>query len=380
MRKKAALLFVMIITAALSAGCWNYRGLDEMSIVAGIAIDRDQETGGYKMTFEIVDMTGNVKEEGIKPMILESTGDTIFDAVRESKRRIVNKIYFGHMETVILSEEIARNVDLGDLMDFFMRDAEVRETLAIVISQEPCASDLLNIEGIGHPLVSFEIEKIIMEDYKVTASTPYKQMYNIHETLHAEGIEVVLPAFRNGDNSTGPVTQANGTAVYKGERLIGFLTPEQSKYFLFVIGKIEGGVLTFSSKGQEKPDATLEISKNTTKKSFDYKDGQLTVKLKIETDTYLNEADAPVDSLDEARIKEMEELASQKLMRGVAQTIDTVRTEFNSDIFGFGDMIHKNDAKLWNKLKNDWDTLFPALEVKIECKVNIVNTAHIKKQ
>lgn len=380
MRKKAYLIIYIMLTVSLLAGCWNYRGLDEMSIVAGLAIDRDEDTGGYRITFEIVDTTGNVKQEGVKPMLLESTGDTLFDAAREAKRRIVNKIYFGHMETVILSEEIARNVDLGDIVDFLTRDGEIRETLAIVISQENCACDLLTIEGIGHPLVSYEIEKIVMADNKITSSTPYSQLYKIHEDLHAEGLELVLPAFHNADNHGKPVTEANGAAVYKGEKLIGFLTPAQTKYYLFIMGKVEGGVLTCSSTGQGKDNATLEINTSTTHRSFEYKDGKLAVVLKVETNTYLNEADTPIDSLDETAIGNLEKKASEKLVRGIADTISAVQTQYNSDIFGFGDMIHKENFKLWNKLKDQWDVLFPQLEVKIECKVNIVNTARVKEQ
>lgn len=380
MRKKAMVIMLIMLVASLLGGCWNYRGLDQMSIVAGLAIDRNESTGGYKITFEIVDMTGNVKQQGVQSMILESTGETLFDAVRQAKRRIVNKVYFGHMETVVISEEIARNVDIGDIIDFFMRDAEVRETLSIVVSQEANAHDLIAIEGIGHPLLSFEIKKIIREDNKVTSSTPFIQLYNIHETLHEEGLEVVLPVFHNTDNHGKPVTEANGTAIFKSEKLIGFLTPEQSKWFLFIMGNVEGGVLTFSSTGQGQADTTLEISKNTTQRSFEYKDGQLMIVLKVETDTYLDEADTPLDSLDEIRIGELERLASEKLMQGLADTIDTVQAQYNSDIFGFGSLVHKKDMKLWNTLKDQWDELFPVLEVRIECKVNIVNTASVKEQ
>ncbi len=379
MRIKSAAMALMLLAVSITAGCWNYRGLDEMSIVAGMAIDWDEATDEYSVTFEIVDMTGNVKEEGLDSMLLMANGKTLFDAARQSKRRIVSKIYFGHLETIILSEEVARSVDLDDLMDFFLRDAEVRETLAIVVSQEPKACDLLRIEGIGHPMVSFEMEKIIMEDYKVTASTPFVQLYDVHEKLHSEGVEVVLPAFHNADNDGQLVTEANGTAVFKEERLSGFLTPDQTKYYLFVMNEVKGGVLTFSSSGQRRDDTTLEISKSTTKRSFENTDGQMTVKIKIETDTYLNEADVPIDSLDKEQIDMLQRLAAENLMHNVADTIAYVRTQYNSDIFGFGSMIHKKDPKLWNSLKSQWDTLFPALEVRVECKVNIVNTAQIKK-
>jgi spore germination protein KC len=46
---------LIIITAALLGGCWNYRGLDDMSIASGLAIDRDTASGLYHLSFEYVD-------------------------------------------------------------------------------------------------------------------------------------------------------------------------------------------------------------------------------------------------------------------------------------------------------------------------------------
>ncbi len=380
MKKKILSALAILLIPVLLAGCWNYRSLDQISIVAGMALDRDEETGDYRITFEIVDTTKNVKQEGVKAMVLESHGETIFEAVRDAKRRISNKIYFGQMETVIISEEIARTVDIGDLLDFFMRDAEVRETIVITVSREQCACDLITIEGIGHPLVSYEMEKIIMEDNKITSSIPFTQLYNINEILDDEGQELVLPAFHNADNHGKIATETDGAAVYKGQRLIGFLTPEQTKYFLFVVNKVQGGVLTCASTGEGPADTTLEISKSVTKRSFALQDGRLVMKLSIETDAYLNEANTPIDSLDEASIDAIRLQAASKLMRGISDMIATVQSQFNSDIFGFGNLIYKHDPKLWAQFKDQWDSLFPDLEVSIECKVNIVNTSSMRER
>ncbi len=194
MRKTTMLIAMVFMAAALLTGCWNYRGLNEMAITAGVAVDRDPKTGLYHMSLEIIDLSGPVKEQGIKAKLIESYGVTLFDAVRNTKKRTVNKVYFGHMELVIFSDEVARSMDMSSLIDFFLRDAECRETMCVAISQEPAAKDLLSIEGIGQPVVAFEIRKIIQEDNKVTSSTPVIEMYEIYNTLNAQGIELALPA------------------------------------------------------------------------------------------------------------------------------------------------------------------------------------------
>lgn len=379
MRKTTMLIAMVFMAAALLTGCWNYRGLNEMAITAGVAVDRDPKTGLYHMSLEIIDLSGPVKEQGIKAKLIESYGVTLFDAVRNTKKRTVNKVYFGHMELVIFSDEVARSMDMSSLIDFFLRDAECRETMCVAISQEPAAKDLLSIEGIGQPVVAFEIRKIIQEDNKVTSSTPVIEMYEIYNTLNAQGIELALPALHNTINDGEPTSEANGTAVFKNQRLVGYLSPEETKYFLFATNKVEGGVITCASTGEGPEDTTLEISKNKGTMSFDYKDGQISVTVETETDTYLNEIDQPMDALDLASIKMVENSASQKVMRGISDVIEHVRTAYNADIFGFGNMIYKNDQKLWQQLADKWDEVFPALTVNVKCKVNIVNAASFKQ-
>ncbi len=167
--------------------------------------------------------------------------------------------------------------------------------------------------------------------------------------------------------------------MFKNQRLVGYLSPEETKYFLFATNKVEGGVITCASTGEGPEDTTLEISKNKGTMSFDYKDGQISVTVETETDTYLNEIDQPMDALDLASIKMVENSASQKVMRGISDVIEHVRTAYNADIFGFGNMIYKNDQKLWQQLADKWDEVFPALTVNVKCKVNIVNAASFKQ-
>ena len=341
MKKRAVVAVLIMISAALMGGCWNYRGLNEMSITTGVAIDRDPGSDLYHLSFEYVDLSGPVKEQGIKAGLIESYGTTLFDAVRNVKKRIVNKVYLGHMELVILGNEVARSIDISSLIDLFLRDAECRETMCVAVSREPTARDLLSIEGIGQPMVAYEIHKIIEEDQEITSSTAFEQIYQIYDILNSEGIELTLPAFHNTINDGEPASEADGIAVFKGERLAGYLTPEESKYFLFATDKVEGGVITCSSTGEGPEDTTLEISENHTKVSFRYRDGQLTMKVETETKAYLNEIDEPSDALDPSQIEMVEASAARKVMQGIAGVIQRVRTDYGSDIFGFGNTIYK---------------------------------------
>lgn len=379
MVKKCVCLILALLLALPTAGCWSYRGLDEMTIVAGVAIDKDTETGSYLVSFEFVDLSGSAKDKGPVGSIIESEGRTIFEAVRNAKKKVRNKLYFGHTQMLIVSQDVAREEDIGRIMDWFMRDGEVRETIYMAVSQEQTAQDILNSEGIDQAILSIKLQKILETDNKITLSTLETELYNAFETINTPGKDLALAALRNVQNSGETTCEANGIAVFKDRRLVGFLTPEESRYYLFCMDSVKGGVLTFSSTGDGGDDVTLEISESKTKRSVEEQDGRASVRVEVKAHVYLDELMTPNVELDEEKIMEMEELASERLRKEIAGVIEKVQSEYGADIFGFGDLIYKTNFRLWEQLKYSWDSMFRTLEVKVETDVHIINTAALSR-
>ncbi len=369
----------LLLVVILCGGCWNYRGLNEMTIVSGFAIDRGQGSNLFKVSFQVVDLYGNVKVEGINGKLLEAQGKTLFDACRNAKQYIVGKLYFGHMQLVVLSDDLVRHMDLLSIINLQMKDAETRETLKLVISAGDTAKEILNHETLVGSTAAFDVSEYIEADNRATASTSYKQLYEVYSTLKSEGIDLTLPAVINVDNNGEYIAKLCGTAVFKGERLVGYLSPEESKYFLFAVGEIEGGLINFPADGQGRDDITLEIHENKTKRSFAIEDGKLVIKVETKTDVYLAECGVPINPMDKQQIAALEQTAAQTLADRMAAVIKKVQSEYGADIFGFGNMIYKKDNPLWNTIKSDWDTMFPELNVVVKAKINIVNSAYIKE-
>lgn len=59
-RARVRRLAVMLcsLTVFTLSGCWNYREVDKLTTVAGIAIDKGVEDGQIKLTVEVVDGSG----------------------------------------------------------------------------------------------------------------------------------------------------------------------------------------------------------------------------------------------------------------------------------------------------------------------------------
>lgn len=377
MKKILACLLLPLLFLSLS-GCWNYRGLDEMDIVSAMALDKDEQSGIYKFSFEFVDVSGPVKEEGATGKIIESEGKTLFDAVRNAKKRAEHKLYVGHTQVLILSRSLVESEDLSPILDWLMRDGEVRETMYLAISLEPTAADILKGEGLDQKVIGIKLQELLDKDNEITGATVKTALYQGFDVLNTPGNDLALSAVWLNRNEDEKVCEVNGLAAFKGERLAGFLTPEETKYYLAITNKLKGGVIPFSTKEGEKPDATLEIFKCKTRRSV-LREGDLPkIRLEVNLTVVIDEYMPPFVELDMKRLEELKPLISKQVQAEVEAVIHKMQ-RYEADIFGFGELVHKRDNRLWESISEDWENLFPNLEVEVEVKPHILGTSSLSR-
>ncbi len=378
MRKSLALALLLALTSVGLSGCWDYRSLNEMSMVMGMAVDHDEETNMFKVSFEIADLANSSKDSAMNARLIETEGTTVFDCVRNAKKKLISKLYFAHMEVVVFGENMARDFGILPAIDWLMRDAEVRETTVVLIAKGTDAHQFLLTEGIDQTILAPELQGIIIDDNEVTSSTVYLKLYEVFSVLHCSGTALSLPAFSRTVNDGKPAVEADGTAVFDGDKLTGFLSPEETKYLLLAQGKAKGGVIPFSANGSDVDDTTFEISGAKAKTSFTYEDGVLTMRVDVDLEVFLAETMCDIDVMDETHIDDLEKRAGDMVAAKIETVIGKLQTQFGADILGFGGIIHQEDFKLWHELRPGWTLMFPDARVAVSAKVHILNTATIR--
>lgn len=112
-----------------------------MSIVSGVAIDKNEQDGKLQLTAELVDtQTGSNNTQQDFRMI-SMTVETMFEIVRNMISMTGTKLFWSHMKVIIFSEEIARE-GLVKVVDWYSRDTETRSDVYICISGRETAISL----------------------------------------------------------------------------------------------------------------------------------------------------------------------------------------------------------------------------------------------
>ena len=372
MNRKLRLLIVHLsICLIMLTGCWNYREIEKMAIVAGVAIDK--ENGEYLLTAEIIKTSGE-KEVKTSSQTVEGKGETIFDAVRNVIETSGKKLYWSHAKVIIISQDIARE-GIVQAIDWLNRDQETRMSLDLLISKEKTAKEVLKNKGVAE-ISAFKLYDTLTAE-KNLSKAPRTAIYELVNTLAGSGKSATLPSVGCSITQGERTSDLSGTAMFHRDKLIDFLSGDDTKYFLFAIGKVKGGLLVQKQDNVDRPfNVSIEILKDLTKTKVKpvYSDGKLSMKMNIDVNASLGEIGGSDNLIGRPQQDDLKKEIEETLRANVLRVIKKVQQEYGSDIFGFGSIIKGDMPELWKGIEKDWDTMFAALDVDVNVHLTIIQS------
>ena len=345
------MLLPAILCMILLSGCWDYRNMDDINIVAGVAVDLNDDDQ-YELTLELVNTASMKDKGGDDSLVVTAEGPTVFEAARNAKKKLYNKLYFGSMRIIIISQELAEKEGIADVIDVFLRDVEPRETTFTVISQEQSASRILSASGLDTLNVSYEISEIILEAVKVDTSTKSVQLYEVYNILHAKGVELVLPAVHLTENNEEEVAEINGAAVFSGDKLIEFLSPEDTRYFLMTTERDTRGAISLPEPGDKDSKVALEIMRLDSKPQVHYKNGSITITVSINID-YKVAGYPGIENISPQEFEDLNRDMEQVLRQRITNAFEKIQKGPGTDIYGFGQMLYKKQHTVWLEIEQE---------------------------
>jgi spore germination protein KC len=377
--KNGKFIFLMIIVflnSIIASSCWNYREIDKLAIVAGVAIDKE-DNGNLSLTVEVVEFTGD-KENVTTSKTITVEGKTIFDAARNAISLTGKRLYWSHDKIVIISRQMAEE-GIIRVLDWFNRDSETRGDTKILISKANTAKEILQCPAKGTEIKSFELRQML-DNEKSLSKAPKVEMWEVINGLSHLGISATIPTIQMERSNSVFMPQIMGSAVFNQDKLIGFLDGDETMDMLFVQNEVKGGMLAQveTEKGENIP-ISLEIFSSKTKIKPLIEDNNIKFNVSINTTVAIDEIGGTVNYMKEAKKKELELSIAKTTKNRIDRLIKKVQTEYSEDIFGFGVKLNENDPKTWKSIKNQWGNKFKYCEVNVEVNIHIRNSSMLSK-
>jgi len=381
MSKCKALCLLMILTIFLS-GCWSKRELNELAIVAALGIDKvDNE---FDITVQVVipgEISSKQPTSGRSPVITyHSKGATVFEAIRKMTTLTARKLYFSHLQIVVLGDELARE-GIGKPLDLISRDHEFRNDFDVIVAHDATAEEVLNVLTPIEKVPATKLLNSLRTSEKSWGTTQSINIDEIINTLNSKENSVVMSAIEiQGDKNVG-MEQTNvkrskspvllkyaGLAVFKEGKLIGLLTEDESRSLGFLRDKIDSTIeILACPKGGT---LSTEITHSKTKIKGKFENGAPKIKVFIDVNQNVGEVECNIDLTKEKSIHYINKKTEEIIKKRIDKTISTIQQNYRVDVFGFGEALHRTNPKEWKKIKKDWLTIFQELPVKVEVHVN----------
>ncbi|MEK3751227.1 Ger(x)C family spore germination protein [Paenibacillus sp. FSL E2-8871] len=374
--KRMVLAIVSLIVLMSTVGCWNYIEIEDMSIVAGVAIDKGASDGKLLVTAEIVDTKEGSKSSQAGFKMLSLTGETMFDIVRGMISITGKKLFWSHSKAIILSEEIARE-GVINIIDWYNRDTETRSDVYIFVSKEKTAQEIINLSSLTESIMAYALAQQMRFENSVSTA-PVVEIWDFIDKLEASGEYAIAPLIYIHETNKIKNARVSGAAIFSMDKMIGTISGEETKYMLFANNQIKGGVLDVNDKNG-KPAFSLEILSNRTKVKPVWVEGKLQMQINTLTHTGLDEVKAPEEFTNRDSKKVIEKRAGEELQKAILSVIHRVQKDYHADIFGFGELLHEQMPQTWKKIEKDWGKEFSEVEVVVNSEVIIDSSAQTSR-
>lgn len=421
--KKIIVCIILMFFCFNLTGCFDSNEVDNLSYVMAVGLDKG-ECNLLRITLQIAlptqiagggGMAGksSMKEESFTITTIETT--TIYSGLNMVNTYVSKQLNFSHAKLFVFSEELARE-GIQQYINALIRGEEFRPNMFIVISK--CnAEDYLNeVKPILEPNPAKYYE-MNLEAYRYTGFTPNSTLINFYlqeECTCSQAVAALasISRYESSDefdycNSTadkkgrekpfagdfiagnlpkvGEVkAEVMGLAVFDGDRMVGELDGQETRYYMMVTGQYQNSYFTIPDPQKKNKFVILSVGQNKFPvKKVKMIEGKphISLSLNLKADIISIQSGINYEALDNVEIleKSSEEFIKKELIQLIERTIK----ELKSDIFEFGKAM-KPQFLTWdewidfNWLKQYEDSVINVVvDLKIKRPLMIIRTIPI---
>ena len=380
MKKILLVIIILFIT-----GC-NYRELNDIAVVTAISVDRDKD--GYKTIVQVINPTKeqDSTSSGEPDFITyTSTGKTLQESFRKVMLESPRKIYGSQMQLLIIGEELARD-GIGDILDFFFRDPEIRFNFNVVVEKKNSDNKAIKTLTVLDNLSSSNIMDSIKNASNYIGNSIDVTFEDLMNMYLYDNLEIVLPSiyaigndnYNNDSNlsSTSNYSKVivSNLSIFKDDKLQGYLTFNESIGYNFITDNIKDTLVSFDCDNGRY--LVSEIINNNSDIETDVIGRKIIVT--IHGNASINENNCDYNLKESSEIETINKMVNNKIEELVSNSANSIRNKYNSDIFGFRDLFYKKDYKEYNNIKSVWyEDVFNDIEVEVKSDIKLVEKGNI---
>ena len=328
MTKKIITLIIIIL---ITTGCFDYKELNNLGIVTGIAIDYDNNK--YTVTIEILNDKKEAKETNLEAYTLSSSGKNITDAITNVNEKLDKEAFYPHTKVVIINEEIAKN-HIKDLTDFFLRNSSIRDEFYLLVAINTSAKNILESQEDNYPVVSNRLVSMLEKDNN-NKNIASKLLFekNINILLNGKK-DIVLTTITKKDNQL----KLSGLAIFNEFNMIDILSEENSITYNLFVNTNNNSIFNYQCSN----NGLFTLNVYNSNSDIKYNNNIFILNLNLGANVILNDCD--YDLRESKTVEKIESIFNKEISEKVNKLINITKRN-NTDILGLNEIYYKKYRK-----------------------------------
>ena len=391
MAKKKWISCLLIICACIvTAGCWDMRELQDRNFVLAVAIDKADEvkevetfvqphgTKRYRVSLQILKFaSGGEQKEETNTFIKSNTGESIFEMVRDMLGQSSKSLWFEHIQVIVISDAVLKDVGLSEILDFFKRDAEMRSRIKLYVTSGK-AQSIIEFNPPSKEPGGVYLANIIRLHLK-----------NVHVAGARTDLGYTIQYFDNNSNILLPriemadkVVKLSGSAVFKKDKFIGYADEYAVAGLKIMLGTEKSAVVTIDSPKTPGHQVVFELFRHDTKLTPHVENGVIYYTDDIIMYGNIGELQGDIslnDTLDPEYLRILEVAFAEEIKRNIYYAEKVFKKDMKVDpVSRFAGKLKIHEPNTWEQVKDQWDEIYPTIPLYVSVNVSIRNIGNHK--
>ncbi|ANY69303.1 hypothetical protein BBD42_24570 [Paenibacillus sp. BIHB 4019] len=369
--KYAAILSLLL----LLSGCWSQINFDQLTVVSAIGLDLNKQ-GQLEVTVQLVNPTlpvaaGGGGQQRRAIATYAATGVTIESALEVIRKQAKKSLFFSQTKVILIGERLARQ-GMDDMMDFFWREPNQNFNSWIMVSRRPIKEVLTR---------SQELQAVAADEWKAYfKSKRYKptsggiQLYQFLPRLEQTSFQAAVPGMFlvNSTGSKNMIMEITDLAVFRNNKMVGWLNSEEAQIVSWLTELSSMGMFEIATK--DIKSVMFDLDSIHMAISPVYVNGKLKMNVRMKTKASIKTSTELLDLSEKQTTDLLKKELSDALTASIEKTVYKLFRSYKSDVIGFGEAIHRRDAKSWKKMKNNWNEELAQIDVQTSISIEIVKS------
>ena len=416
---KLKVIFLLLVMLVLN-GFSNARELNELAIVSAIGIDLDSN-GNYIVTSQILNSkkenssgNGSGSSSGSSEIVVfNSNSSSVQTALRNIIEKSPKKLYLAHMEMLLISERVAKEKDILDVLNFFIRDNEGSNNFLLVITKDTTPQEVLKILTPleSNPAQNIKDSILANHKYKGTATdnvlSDNLSMF-LREDQTAVLTSIEIEEEKSNDNSSSDESsnsqeqesalsttsqssdkesrssdennekkiKVSTIGYFKKRSLDGYLKEDECYIYNLLLGNAEGGVLQV---GEGDDLIVVDQAASKTKIEPKVNNDEFTLDIKIELICNVTETGKNIDFSSNENYKKYQNVIQNYLKSKIEDFIYNTKEVYECDLIGIGKTFYKYKNSDYNRLMSIYgDEYYKYVKINVDTKIEFPNEGGVK--